>query len=54
LSGRFSKHRGRRGAVGATEALCRFDVDSGLTPLNYKLSLDARYAEYYARLVEAI
>lgn len=37
-----------------TEALRRFDFDSGLTPLNYKLSLDARYAEDYARLVEAI
>jgi predicted aldo/keto reductase-like oxidoreductase len=37
-----------------TEALRRFDFDSVLTPLNYRLSTDPAYADDYARLVEAV
>jgi predicted aldo/keto reductase-like oxidoreductase len=37
-----------------TEALRRFDFDSVLTPLNYRLGKDPAYAEDYAKLVEAI
>jgi predicted aldo/keto reductase-like oxidoreductase len=37
-----------------TEALRRFDFDSVLTPLNYRLSTDPRYADDYAALVEAV
>lgn len=37
-----------------TEALRRFDFDSVLTPLNYRLSTDPAYAESYAGLVAAV
>ena len=37
-----------------TEGLRRFDFDSVLTPLNYKLSTDPQYAADYAALVEAV
>jgi predicted aldo/keto reductase-like oxidoreductase len=37
-----------------TEALRRFDFDSVLTPLNYRLGTDPAYAEDYATLVEAV
>lgn len=37
-----------------TEALRRFDFDSVLTPLNYRLSKDPAYADDYAALVEAV
>lgn len=37
-----------------TEALRRYDFDSVLTPLNYRLSRDPAYADDYAALVEAI
>ena len=37
-----------------TEGLRRFDFDSVLTPLNYRLATDPQYAADYAGLVEAI
>jgi len=37
-----------------TEALRRYDFDSVLTPLNYRLSTDPAYADDFAALVEAI
>ncbi|MFC0622892.1 aldo/keto reductase [Kribbella deserti] len=37
-----------------TEALRRFDFDSVLTPLNYRLSADPEYAEAYQALVAAV
>src|SRR4051812_29848537 len=37
-----------------TEGLRRFDFDSVLTPLNYRLSTDPAYADDYAALVEAV
>lgn len=37
-----------------TEALRRFDFDSVLTPLNYRLSRDPAYAADYAGLVRAV
>jgi predicted aldo/keto reductase-like oxidoreductase len=37
-----------------TEALRRFDFDSVLTPLNYRLSTDPGYAESYAALAAAV
>ncbi|TDO44579.1 aldo/keto reductase family protein [Kribbella sp. VKM Ac-2527] len=37
-----------------TEGLRRFDFDSVLTPLNYRLAKDPQYAADYAALVEAI
>jgi aryl-alcohol dehydrogenase-like predicted oxidoreductase len=36
------------------EGLRRFDFDSVLTPLNYRLSTDPQYADDYAALVEAV
>ena len=60
-----AKDEGMVGAIGITghghdapavhtEALRRFDFDSVLTPLNYKLSTDPAYAEAYAGLVAAV
>src|SRR5262245_64323505 len=37
-----------------TEGLRRFDFDSVLTPLNYRLSTDPQYAADYAALVDAV
>jgi aryl-alcohol dehydrogenase-like predicted oxidoreductase len=37
-----------------TEGLRRFDFDSVLTPLNYRLAKDPQYAADYAALVESI
>jgi predicted aldo/keto reductase-like oxidoreductase len=37
-----------------TEGLRRFDFDSVLTPLNYRLAKDPAYADDYAGLVEAV
>jgi predicted aldo/keto reductase-like oxidoreductase len=37
-----------------TEGLRRFDFDSVLTPLNYRLARDPAYADDYAGLVEAV
>ncbi|HEU4946188.1 MAG TPA: aldo/keto reductase [Kribbella sp.] len=37
-----------------TEGLRRFDFDSVLTPLNYRLAQDPAYADDYAGLVEAV
>lgn len=60
-----AKEEGMVAAIGITghtdeapsvhrEALRRFDFDSVLTPLNYKLSTDPKYAADYAELVEAV
>jgi hypothetical protein len=60
-----AKEEGMVSAIGITghtdeapsvhrEGLRRFDFDSVLTPLNYKLSTDPRYADDYAALVEAV
>ncbi|NEA33430.1 aldo/keto reductase [Streptomyces sp. SID13031] len=60
-----AKEEGMVSAIGITghtaeapsvhrEGLRRFDFDSVLTPLNYKLSTDSRYADDYAALVEAV
>jgi predicted aldo/keto reductase-like oxidoreductase len=60
-----AKEEGLVGAIGITghgqdapavhtEALRRFDFDSVLTPLNYKLSTDPEFAEAYAGLVAAV
>ena len=60
-----AKDEGLVGAIGITghghdapavhtEALRRFDFDSVLTPLNYRLSTDPAYAESYAGLVAAV
>ncbi|WP_432948782.1 aldo/keto reductase [Kribbella sp. CA-253562] len=60
-----AKEEGMVGAIGITghtdqapavhrEGLRRFDFDSVLTPLNYRLSTDPKYADDYAALVEAV
>jgi predicted aldo/keto reductase-like oxidoreductase len=60
-----AKEEGMVGAIGITghtaqapavhrEGLRRFDFDSVLTPLNYRLSTDPQYADDYAALVEAV
>jgi predicted aldo/keto reductase-like oxidoreductase len=60
-----AKEEGMVSAIGITghtaeapsvhrEGLRRFDFDSVLTPLNYKLSTDPQYADDYAALVEAV
>ncbi len=60
-----AKEEGMVSAIGITghtdeapsvhrEGLRRFDFDSVLTPLNYKLSTDPKYADDYAALVEAV
>ncbi|MEV6412202.1 aldo/keto reductase [Kribbella sp. NPDC051718] len=60
-----AKEEGMVSAIGITghtaeapsvhlEGLRRFDFDSVLTPLNYKLSTDSKYADDYAALVEAV
>ncbi len=59
-----AKEEGLAGAVGITghthrapsvhrEALRRYDFDSVLTPVNYRLLSDARYADDLAELLEA-
>ncbi len=60
-----AKEEGMVSAIGITghtaeapsvhrEGLRRFDFDSVLTPLNYRLSTDPKYADDYAALVEAV
>jgi aryl-alcohol dehydrogenase-like predicted oxidoreductase len=60
-----AKEEGMVSAIGITghtaeapsvhrEGLRRFDFDSVLTPLNYRLSTDPKYADDYAELVAAV